>query len=386
MITAITAAQLLTPKEKIADPVILLEDDYIREIGTRDSVGIPAGSRTFDFSGAVLAPGYIDLHIHGSAGYDVMEGKQEGLEKMSAFLGERGLGGFLATTVTAEINILLSAVERLAEQITNWRSDFPGATPFGIHMEGPCLSVARRGVHPEKYIANPSVELFDRMHRAAAGCLRLMTVAPEVPGALELIREATQRGVRVSIGHTDGEASDAVSAIKAGATHTTHTFNAMRPLGHRRPGVLGKVLESDELYAEIIADGVHVDPIVLDLFLRCKGKDRAVLVTDALSAAGMPDGTYRLGSFEFTVKGPRCEANGTLAGSVLSMDGAVRNIMQFAGWDLADSVRLASLNPANVVGDEMRGRLTTGARADVIALSPKGEVIKSFIGGIPLGA
>ena len=386
MITAITAAQLLTPKEKIVDPVVLLEDGHIRELGSSDAVAIPAGARTFEFPGAVLAPGYIDLHIHGSAGYDVMEGKQDGLEKMSAFLGGRGLGAFLATTVTSEMNKLLSAVERLAEQITNWRTDFPGAIPFGIHMEGPCLSVARRGVHPEKYIVNPSVELFDRMHRAAAGCLRLITVAPEVPGALELIREATKRGVRVSIGHTDGDASDAVAAIEAGATHVTHTFNAMRPLEHRRPGVLGKILESDEVYAEIIADGVHVDPVVIELFLRCKRKERAVLVTDALSAAGMPDGTYRLGSFEFTVKGPLCEANGTLAGSVLSMDGAVRNIMQFAGWDLADSVRLASLNPADVVADDMRGRLVKGARADVVALSPKGEVIKNFIGGIPVGA
>ena len=386
MITAITAAELLTPQEKISDPVIVLEDGYIREIGTRDAVVAPAGAKTFDFPGAVLAPGYIDLHIHGSAGYDVMEGKQTGLEKMSAFLGGRGLGGFLATTVTAEMNTLLSAVERLAEQITNWRPDFPGATPFGIHMEGPCLSVARRGVHPEKYIVNPSVELFDQMHRAAAGCLRLITVAPEVPGALELIREATKRGVRVSIGHTDGDASDAVAAIEAGATHVTHTFNAMRPLEHRRPGVLGKILETDEVFAEIIADGVHVDPVVIELFLRCKRKERAVLVTDALSAAGMPDGTYKLGSFEFTVKGPRCEANGTLAGSVLSMDGAVRNIMQFAGWDLADSVRLASMNPADVVGDELRGRLVKGARADVVALSPKGDVLKSFVGGIPVEA
>jgi N-acetylglucosamine-6-phosphate deacetylase len=386
LITAITAAQLLTPKEKIADPVLLVEDGIIREVGSRNSTTIPAGAKTFDFPGSLLAPSYIDLHIHGSAGYDVMEGSQDGLEKMSAFLGKRGLGGFLATTITAEMNTLLSAVERLAEQITNWRADFPGATPFGIHMEGPCLSVARRGVHPEKYIVNPSVELFDRMHKAAAGCLRLITVAPEVPGALDLIREATQRGVRVSIGHTDGDVSDAVAAIAAGATHVTHTFNAMRPLDHRRPGVLGKVLESEELSAEIIADGVHVDPIVIELFLRCKRKEKAVLVTDALSAAGMPDGTYRLGSFEFTVKGPRCEANGTLAGSVLSMDRAVRNIMQFAGWNLADSVRLGSLNPADVVGADTRGRLAKGARADVIALSPKGDVIQSFIGGIPVEA
>jgi N-acetylglucosamine-6-phosphate deacetylase len=160
----------------------------------------------------------------------------------------------------------------------------------------------------------------------------------------------------------------------------------MRSLDHRQPGVLAKVLESDDLSAEIIADGVHVDPLVVRLFLRCKPKHRAVLVTDGLSAAGMPDGKYRLGTFEFTVNGPRCESGGVLAGSVLTLDRAVRNIMQFASWNLEDSVRLASINPADVVNDDKRGRLAKGARADVAVLSPTGDVIKSFMGGIPMEA
>jgi N-acetylglucosamine-6-phosphate deacetylase len=280
------------------------------------------------------------------------------------------------------MNTLVSAVERIAEQIANWPSDSAAAVPFGIHLEGPCISMARRGVHPQDYIVNPSLELLDRLHTAAAGYLRLITIAPELPGALEVIREAKSRGVHVSIGHTDGQASDAVAAIEAGATHATHTFNAMRPLDHRKPGVLGKVLESEELSAEIIADGLHVDPVVVELFLRCKGQSKAVLVTDAISAAGMPDGKYKLGSFEVTVQGDRCDWQGKLAGSVLTLDRAVRNMMQFSGLDLGDTVRLASTNPANVIGEGLRGRLVQGARADVIVLSPKGEVIKTFIGGM----
>ncbi len=350
--------------------------------GSREAVAIPPGVRTVDFPGAVLAPAFVDLHIHGAAGYDVMEGKPEGLRKMASFLARHGVGSFLATTVTADLGVLVGAVERIAEQIDRW--DVNGAAvPFGIHLEGPCISMERRGVHPEAHIVNPSVELFDRLHKAAGKYLRLITIAPELPGSLEVIREATRRGVKVSLGHTNGLAKDAVAAIEAGASHATHTFNAMRPLDHRNPGVLGEILDNNSLSAEIIADGVHVDPTVVDLFLRCKGNERAVLVTDAISATGMPDGTYKLGSFEVTVRGYKCEWQGRLAGSVLTLDKAVRNVMEFSGWDLRDSVRLASTNPARVIGDEKRGRLEAGARADIAVLSTRGEVLASYIGGIP---
>lgn len=381
MITAITASELFTPTEQISSPVILVEDGVITKTGSREAVAIPATAVLLDFPGAVLAPGFIDIHIHGSAGYDVMEGERKGLEKMTSFLARRGVTSFLATTVTAETSVLLAAVERLAEQIHNWPSESPTAKPFGIHMEGPWISKARCGVHPTSAIANPSLEMFDRYYRAANGYLRLITIAPELPGATEVIHEAVKRGVRVSLGHTDGQLRDADAALQAGATHATHTFNAMRPLNHREPGVIARVLESTAMTAEIIADGVHVDPVVVDLFLRCKGPDQSVLVTDATSAAGMPDGKYKLGTFEVTVTGDRCELNGNLAGSVLTLDRAVRNIMQFSGWSLGQAVRLATANPARVVGESQRGTLSPGARADITVLSPKGEVIECFAGG-----
>ncbi|HEX6881309.1 MAG TPA: N-acetylglucosamine-6-phosphate deacetylase [Terriglobales bacterium] len=382
MTTAITAAELLAPTGRIADPVLLFEDGYIVTAGPRDAVPVPPGVRTIDFPGAVLAPAFIDLHIHGAAGYDVMEGKPEGLRKMASFLARHGVGSFLATTVTAELDVLVGAVERIAEQIDQWDGNGT-AVPFGIHLEGPCISMERRGVHPESYIVNPTPELFDRLHKAAGKYLRLITIAPELPGSLDVIREAARRGVKVSLGHTNGFAKDAVAAIEAGASHATHTFNAMRPLDHRNPGVLGEILDNNNLSAEIIADGVHVDPTVVDLFLRCKGNERAVLVTDSISAAGMPDGTYKLGSFEVTVHGLKCEWQGRLAGSVLTLDRAVRNVMEFSGWDLRDSVQLASANPARVIGDQNRGRLEAGARADIAVLSTRGEVLASFVGGIP---
>jgi N-acetylglucosamine-6-phosphate deacetylase len=382
LITAITASELLTPTARISSPVVLLEDGIISKLGPRAAVELPDNAVLHDFPDAVLAPGFIDIHIHGSAGYDVMQGEQGGLEKMSTFLAQRGVTSFLATTVTAESTVLLGAVERLAEQIHKWPSDGAMATPFGIHMEGPWISKVRCGVHPTSAIVNPSVEAFDRYYRAANGCLRLITIAPELPGAIEVIREAVKRGVRVSIGHTDGELRDADAAIEAGATHATHTFNAMRPLNHRSPGVLGKVLDSDAMSAEIIADGVHVDPVVIDLFLRCKGAERSVLVTDAISAAGMPDGKYKLGTFEVSVTGSRCELNGRLAGSVLTLDRAVRNVMEFSGLSLGQSVRLATANPAQVLGESARGTLRPGVRADIAVLSPTGEVVECFAAGI----
>ncbi len=381
MITAISAAELLTPTEQISSPVVLVEDGLVTRLGSREAVEIPSNATLLEFPSAVLAPGFIDIHIHGSAGYDVMQGQQKGLEKMASFLAHRGVTSFLATTVTAERPVLLAAVERLAEQIDKWPSDSPAATPFGIHMEGPWISKVRCGVHPTTAIENPSLEMFDRYYRAANGYLRLITIAPELPGATEVIREAVKRGVRVSLGHTDSELRHADAALQAGATHATHTFNAMRPLNHRDPGVLGRVLESSAISAEIIADGIHVDPVVVDLFLRCKGADQAVLVTDATSATGMPDGQYKLGTFEVTVKGDRCEFNGNLAGSVLTLERAVRNVMQYSGWSLGQSVRLATANPARVVGESCRGTISPGKRADITILSPKGEVVECFAAG-----
>lgn len=382
MQTAITAAELYSADHRIVNPVVLVEDGRIASVSSRAEAEIPANARVLDFGDAVLVPGYVDLHIHGAAGYDVMEGSDDGLRRMAAFLAAHGVTSFLATTVTAELKHLESALAKIASQIENWPENSPLARPIGIHLEGPCISQMRRGVHPPEHVCNPSIELLDRMHRASGGKLALITMAPELPGAIETIREAVARGIKVSIGHTDGTAGDALAAIEAGATHVTHTFNAMRPLEHRAPGVLGIALSDDRLWAEIIADGVHVDPHVVEIFLRSKGMERAVLVTDAISATGMPDGRYRLGEFEVTVAGMRAECDGRLAGSVLTLERAVQNVMRFASWPLARAVRLATANPARVLGNVQIGKLETGASADITALSPTGAVQQCFVAGI----
>jgi len=255
------------------------------------------------------------------------------------------------------------------------------AQPLGIHLEGPFLSHARRGVHPPEHLLTPTAGVFDKFWQAARGHIRLMTIAPELEGALEVIAEASRRGVCVSLGHSDADLESTRRAVAAGARHATHTFNAMRPLGHRDSGILGEVLTNPRLTADVIADGVHLDPTVVQLFLRAKGVEGAVLITDATAATGMPDGKYQLGSLVVEVKDGKCLHDGRLAGSVLTMDRAVRNAMNFAGWDLQQAVRTATANPARVAGAPNKGVLKTGADADFVVLTGNGEVRATVVKG-----
>jgi N-acetylglucosamine-6-phosphate deacetylase len=212
-----------------------------------------------------------------------------------------------------------------------------------------------------------------------------MTIAPELDGALEVIAEASRRGVCVSVGHSDADMEATQAGVKAGARHATHTFNAMRPLDHRAPGILGEVLSNLHLTAEVIADGVHVHPSVVELLLKAKGRERAVLVTDATAATGMPEGRYMLGDIEVEVKDGRCTNQGNLAGSVLTLDRAVRNVVKFASWNLQDAVRLATMNPANVANAKSKGVLEAGADADLIAITAEGDIRAAVVKGVLAG-
>jgi N-acetylglucosamine-6-phosphate deacetylase len=382
---AITAATLFTPLERIEPPLLLVEDGSIVEVTSRARRELPGNCRTVDFGDGILAPGFIDIHIHGGAGHDVMETGADPLPAVEKLLARHGVSSYFPTTVTAPLDTTLAALERLAGAIEaagkNPNSDGQRARPLGIHLEGPFISHVRRGVHPPENLLVPSLPAFDRFWQAARGHIRVITIAAELPGAMEVIAEASRRGVCVSLGHSDADLNAARAAVAAGARHATHTFNAMRPLDHRDPGILGEVLTDDRVSADIIADGIHLDPAVVDLFIRAKGAEGAVLISDATAATGMPDGRYRLGSLEVEVKDGRCTAGGKLAGSVLTMDRAVRNVMQFARWDLQQTLRLATLNPARVTGLSTQGELKPGARADLVVLSPTGEVRNTIIGG-----
>jgi N-acetylglucosamine-6-phosphate deacetylase len=361
-----------------------VDDGVIVEVNSRTLRETPKNCRLVDFGDSVLAPGFVDIHIHGGGGHDVMEAEPNALPRVERLLARHGVSSYFPTTVTAPIEQTLAALERLANAIEgakHQQSSDLRSRPAGIHLEGPFISHARRGVHPPENLLPPTLGMLDRFWQAARGHIRVMTIAPELPGALEVIREAARRGVCVSIGHSDADLDASRAAVAAGARHATHTFNAMRPLGHRDPGILGEVLTDSKLSADIIADGIHLDGVVVKLFLQSKGSDKSVLISDAISATGMPDGRYRLGSLEVDVKDGKCVSEGKLAGSVLTMDQAVRNVMHFAQWDLQHSLGLATLNPARVVGLADAGQVKAGARSDLVILSPTGEVRNTIIGG-----
>jgi N-acetylglucosamine-6-phosphate deacetylase len=386
---AFAAGRLLTPTDAVEHPLLLVEDGRVLEISARSSRQLPAGVSVYDFGDGVMAPGYVDLHIHGSAGYDVMDDTREALPAIEQLLARHGVTSYFPTTVTSPMDATLRALERLANAIEARARDHSGskhgALPLGIHLEGPFISHCRRGVHPPENLLAPKLTTFEQFWQAARGLIRMMTIAPELEEAPAVIAEAARRGVCVSLGHSDADFEEAKRGIAAGGRHATHTFNAMRPLDHRSPGILGAVLTDGRVSADIIADGVHLDAAIVRLVANAKGPEQTVLITDATSATGMPDGRYRLGSFEVDVRDGKCTVDGKLAGSVLTMDRAVRNLARFAEWDLAQAVASASRNPARVARIANKGVLTVGADADFLVLSAEGEVLRTFVGGVEFG-
>jgi N-acetylglucosamine-6-phosphate deacetylase len=368
--TLIHAGRAVTPSTQIIDAGILLRDDVIEAVGPRSALVLPAGGTEIPATDKTAIPGFIDIHIHGAGGRDVMEGTDEALSTVTRKVAEFGTTSLLATTVTAGPDDTCRAAEGISVYITQQHATKESrAEVLGIHFEGPFISKERRGVHPVEWIRPPSEPLLKRFLQAAEGNARLITIAPEVLGATPCIETARKAGLVVSIGHTDANYEQTRFAIAHGARSATHTYNAMRPFTHRDPGVIGAVLTSPEINAELIADGVHVEEGAMKLLLQAKGHERVILVSDGLSATGMPDGKYMLGGFEVTVTNGVCRnAAGILAGSTLTLDRALRNIVNL-GVPLADAVRMLTLNPSTLLGIEFKkGALRTGADADIVLL------------------
>jgi N-acetylglucosamine-6-phosphate deacetylase len=381
MLTAFTADRLWDGANLLDQPILIVEDGQITSLDTRESSQVPAGARVVDLPGATISPSFFDVHIHGAAGHDVMEATPEALAAISTFLASRGTGSFLCTTVTGPLDTTLRSLSGLARIMAQPAGDRQ-ASPIGIHLEGPFLSHAKRGVHPPALLLAPDIAVFDRMFEAAEGHVRLMTLAPELPGAAELTAHATARGVRVSLGHSNATAAETRAVIAAGAISATHTFNAMRPLDHREPGILGIVLTNDSLFAELICDGVHTEPEIVALWWRAKGPERAILVTDAMSATGMPDGEYHLGGFAVQVANGRATANGVLSGSVLTLDRALANFLKFTGAAVEQGLRLLTSNPAAMTGlDDVAGSLAVNHPANFVAVDATGKLTASVVRG-----
>ena len=308
----------------------MIRDGVIEAVGARADLSLPAGAIEIKATDQTAVPGFVDVHIHGAGGRDVMEGSDEALSTVARTVAKHGTTSMVATTVTAAPDDIVRSVEGIAHFITNQhRSEDPRAEVIGIHYEGPFISTARRGVHPKEWITLPNRDLLDRMVTAAAGNARILTIAPELLGAMPCIDAARNDGIVVAMGHTDATYEQARAAMAHGAHHAVHVYNAMRPFSHRDSGVIGAVLTSPEVSAELIADGVHVEEAAMRLLLQAKGPNCVILVSDGISATGMPDGQYSLGKFEVTVAdGVARNSEGKLAGSTLTLDRALRNIVR----------------------------------------------------------
>ena len=351
-----TVTGRLVLDDRVAAGRISIEDGWITEVILDDK---PTAG------GAFLAPGFVDVHVHGWGGHDAM-GDSAALDGMARRLLRRGVTSFLPTAVTAPLAELVA----FAERVRTWRRDAPtdGAEPLGFNLEGPFLAADRCGAHDPTHLQVPARVPHQTLEPLVDG-LRLLTIAPELPGATDLIGWLRDRGVATSIGHSAATHEEARDGFEAGATSTTHLFNAMSGVDHRAPGVALAALLDDEAYVELIADGIHVHPALWPLITRLKPPDRLLLVSDAIALAGMGDGRGRIGGLEVEVVEGRVTLAGTstLAGSVIALDTAVRNIVA-SGVPLPAAVAAASRNPLALLGISDRGRIAVGQRADLVEL------------------
>lgn len=356
---------------------ILVEDSTIAGI---KPAGTYIDGQMIDAQGGYITPGFIDIHIHGSNGSDVMDANMESLKNISNFLAGNGTTSWLATTMTVGVNEIRNSLKTVSEYMN---TDRQGAQILGAHLEGPFLSPLARGAHAEQHILPPAIANYQAITDGFPDLVRLVTMAPEQEGALELVSYLKERNITLSLGHTKGSYQQCCRGIAAGMDHVCHFYNAMTPLNHREPGAVGAILESDTVTIELIADLVHVHPAAIRLAYKVKGRDRIVLITDAMNATGLKDGEYELGGIPVYVRnGEARQKDGTLAGSTLTQDQALRNMVDI-GIPSEDVVAMLTETPARQIGvNTFKGRLAVGYDADINMLDQEFNIKETYVKGI----
>jgi len=368
-------AVIYTPESKI-NGWVRCENGKITTIGE----GRPPESTAtiIDANGQHLLPGFIDTHVHGAVNHDTMDADRDGLIAMADFFASRGVTAFTPTTLTSTHDKIMAALETVKTLIN---TEIDGASIVGVHLEGPYLNVKKTGAQNPDFVRLCDPD--EAQHYLDSGVLRVVSVAPEFLENHWLIEQCKSRGITASIAHTMATYEETLAGIEAGISQSTHTYNAMTSLNHRKPGVVGAVMSDDRVNCELIADNIHVHPAAMKALWYAKGRDKISLISDAMRAAGMPEGEYKLEDLTAFVKdGKATLADGTLAGSVLTMDVAVKNFMAATGADLHTIMPTFSLNPARTIGlDDCKGSIEAGKDADFVLLGNDISVQKTIVGG-----
>jgi len=359
----------------LEDGYILIDGETIKEIGPAHQAPLEADEILTLSPDEVVLPGFIDMHIHGAGGSDAMDGTVEAVAHMAAFLPKEGTTSFLPTTMTQSPESIEQALEALHQYSQS--DNTPGtADVIGVHLEGPFVNPSKAGAQPVQYIINPDAELFKKWYELSGQTIKQVTLAPEEPGGKELVELLNKEGIISSIGHTGATYQETMEAISLGVSQATHLFNQMTGLHHRDIGAAGASLMNENIYAELIVDGIHVSPEMVELSLKLKGIDRTILITDAMRAKGLSDGKYDLGGQDVFVKGKEARLeDGALAGSILKMNDAVKNIITYTGCSLRDAVQMAAVNPAKQLNIyDRKGSIAAGKDADIVILDDDFQV------------
>ncbi|HJU55060.1 MAG TPA: N-acetylglucosamine-6-phosphate deacetylase [Pyrinomonadaceae bacterium] len=366
---AIVGGTVVTRDSAIEDGAVLVEDGHLTFVGRARDAEPEPGAEIINAAGLTVLPGLIDTHVHGSHGDDVMFSDAEGIRRISRAQLRYGTTAYLPSTVSAHHEALLRALEACAAAVGD---SAPAAEIVGIHVEGPFINRNKKGAHSLETLRDPDLDQCMEYLRAAPGLVKIMTLAPELPGGMELIRLLVAHDVVASLGHSEADYDTALEAIEAGATHATHLYNAMPALHHRQPSLTTACLNEPFIRAEIVPDGIHVAPEMVRLAAKIKGRTGLILVTDAMAAVGCPDGTYTLGDIPVKVEGDRCVLldGETIASSMLTMNRAVGHAVAFTGMSLVDAAYTASFLPAQVCGvSDRKGSLEVGKDADLAILA-----------------
>ncbi len=376
---ALVGGKIVTPFRVVQNGVIIFEDGVIHELGKASDVKIQDGCEVIDISGYTVTPGFVDLLVHGGGGFGFADANDESIEKVSNYFLRHGSTTTLASLFAKPHQQLLDDLYRIATYI----EEHPDSNIYGIHMEGPYLNIGLKGAMNENYLWEPSVASWEAMWEASKGFIKIMTIAPELPGAIEVMRAAAKKGVVLSIGHSMATYDEIELAIDNGAAHVTHMFNAMKPFHHRDGGVILGALLRNELKIELIADKLHVHPAVMELLLKLKGSSGIILITDSIRAGGMHEGEYEFADQKIYMKDQKAFLpDGTLAGSTLTLNKAIKNLVETANTKLTDAVRMASLNGAKVLNIENRkGILAVGKDADMVVMNDHYEVVMTILNG-----